>query len=173
VPPDQCLCTNSRLVWSTVGTAGNPLRGPRQLRKQCTDCGRLLAGAVAHAWASTDTPGVDLVALRRWNVAEDGYWRERRIANAEARAALAQERREEYRRYLQSDEWASRRELVLQRADYLCEGCRLDRATEVHHLSYDHLGQEFLWELVAVCRRCHAEWHSQEPVAIGNQVRSA
>jgi len=32
-------------------------------------------------------------------------------------------------------------------------------ATEVHHLTYQHVGHEFLFELVAICRECHTRWH--------------
>ena len=57
--------------------------------------------------------------------------------------------------YLNSVRWRRLRALVLKRAKGLCEGCGEANATEVHHLSYNHIGDEFLWELVAVCRKCH------------------
>lgn len=66
-----------------------------------------------------------------------------------------------YADYLKSDEWAARREKVMQRAGGICEGCRQRPATEVHHLSYEHVTQEFLFELVAMCGGCHARWHGQ------------
>jgi hypothetical protein len=64
-----------------------------------------------------------------------------------------------YAEYLQTNEWKERRRLVLERADGICEGCRQEPATEVHHTSYVHVGNEFLWELVAICRWCHARYH--------------
>lgn len=64
-----------------------------------------------------------------------------------------------YRRYLQSPEWEERRFKVLARAHQRCEGCGRAIATQVHHLSYAHVGQEFLWELVAVCEDCHRRCH--------------
>jgi len=67
--------------------------------------------------------------------------------------------RQRYSEYLQTDAWKERRQLVLQRAGGLCEGCRQEPASEVHHLTYDHIGSEFLWELVAICRWCHARYH--------------
>jgi 5-methylcytosine-specific restriction endonuclease McrA len=33
----------------------------------------------------------------------------------------------------------------------------------VHHLTYQNAGNEFLWELVAICRECHARYHAIEP----------
>ena len=41
----------------------------------------------------------------------------------------------------------------------VCEACGEVRATEVHHLTYKHIGSEFLWELVAICRACHERYH--------------
>lgn len=69
--------------------------------------------------------------------------------------------RDLYAEYLRSTEWAARRERVMQRAGGICEGCRMQPATEVHHLTYEHMTQEFLFELVAICSDCHARWHGQ------------
>lgn len=66
-----------------------------------------------------------------------------------------------YESYLKSQEWADRRSKVMERAGHRCEGCRNALATEVHHLSYEHVTQEFLFELVAMCGDCHARWHGQ------------
>lgn len=64
-----------------------------------------------------------------------------------------------YADYLKSAEWATRREKVMQRAGGVCEGCRCRPATEVHHLTYEHVTREFLFELVAICGDCHARLH--------------
>ena len=76
-----------------------------------------------------------------------GWWIERRVWWAE------------YDAYLASPEWAARRDLVLDRAGGICEGCRCARATQAHHRNYDHVGDEFLFELVAVCDACHRRLH--------------
>lgn len=68
-------------------------------------------------------------------------------------------RRDEYRHYLNSPEWAEKRAAVLKRSKGICEGCLAEPATQVHHLTYDHIYDELLWELVAVCRRCHEKAH--------------
>jgi 5-methylcytosine-specific restriction endonuclease McrA len=64
-----------------------------------------------------------------------------------------------YGAYLSSEEWAERRRLVLERAGLICQGCRRARATQVHHLTYVHVGEEFLWELAAICNDCHERLH--------------
>ena len=66
-----------------------------------------------------------------------------------------------YADYLKSEEWAARRAKVMQRAGHCCEGCREQPAIDVHHLSYEHVTQEFLFELVALCRDCHGRIHLQ------------
>lgn len=64
-----------------------------------------------------------------------------------------------YRAYLKTDAWAKKRDFVLERARGVCEGCGTARATTVHHLTYEHAGDEFLWELRAVCEACHDKAH--------------
>ena len=85
------------------------------------------------------------IQLRRWKGNETGgeYYTQARDA------------------YMNSAEWKARRRLVMERAQGLCEGCRRADATEVHHLSYEHLRHEFLFELVALCRDCHTRIHAK------------
>jgi 5-methylcytosine-specific restriction endonuclease McrA len=64
-----------------------------------------------------------------------------------------------YRNYLASEEWELIRQSVMERANGFCEGCRARVATEIHHLTYEHVGFEFLWELVAICSPCHRRLH--------------
>lgn len=69
-------------------------------------------------------------------------------------------RREARAPYYDSPEWQRKRELVFKRSGGMCEGCGERRATQAHHDSYDHFGDEFLWELYAVCDECHERWHA-------------
>jgi 5-methylcytosine-specific restriction endonuclease McrA len=64
-----------------------------------------------------------------------------------------------YNKYLQSDDWKAKRGKVLERCDGLCEGCREAPATQVHHLTYNHVGDELLYELVGICDACHERVH--------------
>lgn len=66
-----------------------------------------------------------------------------------------------YGEYLNSTEWAITRGKVLKRSGGRCEGCGDNPAMEVHHISYKHLGKEFLFELVALCAYCHERIHSE------------
>lgn len=62
---------------------------------------------------------------------------------------------ENYKDYLRSPEWRRKRKLVLKRDLYICQACLVNSATEVHHITYEHVFNEFLFELVSVCRHCH------------------
>lgn len=69
-----------------------------------------------------------------------------------------------YDAYLKTEEWKEIRKKVLFRAQDICEGCRENHAIHVHHLSYEHVGNEFLFELVAVCKDCHDRIHEKDEI---------
>ena len=68
---------------------------------------------------------------------------------------------QQYEAYMASAAWDVVRARVLERENHVCQGCRIAPATVVHHLTYDNMGREFLWELAAVCETCHARIHPQ------------
>jgi hypothetical protein len=121
-------------------------------------CGRSL-GAVKKAEAGDPLvlPGFDTEAEERARLAEREEWNQ---AAATRRATEKAEWFREHDAYLRTPAWASRRERILSRAGYRCEaaiaeaGCT-GRATDVHHLTYDHWRAEPLFDLRALCRPCH------------------
>jgi len=64
-----------------------------------------------------------------------------------------------YDEYLRSEKWHKKRAMVLERANGLCEGCRLAAPSQVHHLTYRNVGDELLFQLVALCDGCHEKCH--------------
>ena len=66
-----------------------------------------------------------------------------------------QQRNIEYQQYLQTPAWRLKRDAVMKRDNRLCQGCLKNQATEVHHLTYDRIFDEMLFDLVAICRDCH------------------
>lgn len=66
-----------------------------------------------------------------------------------------------YKKYLASESWAKKRKLVFERCAYICEGCGIEPAAQVHHGTYDHVGYEFLFELVGICQECHKRYHNK------------
>lgn len=64
-----------------------------------------------------------------------------------------------YNSYLESPRWINLRKKVFERCRGVCEGCARSKATQVHHLTYDHVGKEMLFELVGICDQCHELLH--------------
>ena len=75
-----------------------------------------------------------------------------------------------YPKYLQSSVWQAKRERVLRRDKHTCQTCR-QQATEVHHQTYQNVGNESLTELVSLCQRCHRRIHKVRKRRRSNQVR--
>jgi 5-methylcytosine-specific restriction endonuclease McrA len=71
-----------------------------------------------------------------------------------------------YNEYLKTPKWKEKSRLVLKRDNFICRGCLQATAVHAHHLSYEHVGDEFLFELVAVCFDCHKKIH---PDRLGQQ----
>jgi len=135
--------------------------GQIQYRNQCLDCGDLIGSAIAKAKVVLPVKDHDIELLNR--VTLD---RANAIAEIWLRHYWRQKERDSkwwknYKQYLQTDQWKRKRELVLDRANQLCEGCRERPATEVHHLTYDRVFDEFLYDLVAMCDVCHAKCHPE------------
>lgn len=61
----------------------------------------------------------------------------------------------DYRKYLKSKEWHSRKQWALKYADYKCQTCNSDEQIDVHHRTYENLGYELPGDLTILCHRCH------------------
>lgn len=60
-----------------------------------------------------------------------------------------------YEQYLRSSEWRDRRDAVLSRDLHQCQTCLTTEALEVHHKTYERLGDEALEDLITLCDGCH------------------
>lgn len=69
---------------------------------------------------------------------------------------------EMYNAYLKTKEWAAIRAKVLHRDNYKCQSCLVNKAVEVHHLTYYNVFEEHAFELVSVCSSCHARIHDKD-----------
>lgn len=76
--------------------------------------------------------------------------------------------RQRYEGYLLSQRWKCKRLEKLNSVNHTCELCGYNRQTDyrdipldVHHLSYEHLGDERLDELQVLCRQCHMKTHGR------------
>lgn len=88
---------------------------------------------------------------RHWETANA----QRQAEAKAAQEAVSAEWWAKYNAYLRTEKWRSKADAVLRRANRMCEACGVSTATQVHHTTYDHVGDEPLWELRAVCRPCH------------------
>ncbi len=64
-----------------------------------------------------------------------------------------------YAAHLQSEYWDGLRRDVVARANGTCELCQQKPLTQVHHLTYEHLGHETLNDVLGLCARCHRYLH--------------
>jgi hypothetical protein len=60
-----------------------------------------------------------------------------------------------YNEYLQSAYWKERRYAALERAEFKCELCGEIDSLDVHHKTYDRLGNEDPGDLIVMCKGHH------------------
>lgn len=71
--------------------------------------------------------------------------------------------RDEYRDvYLRSDHWRETRLAALERAEHRCQVCNRDGSLDVHHRTYERLGEERPADLTVLCRACHSLFHGED-----------
>lgn len=145
----QCDCVNKQLRQRTYRG------GSTHYAYQCLRCGSQVGDSVAkeslevhQALSDGGIPDFDETLHDQFTgKAQKAIARERERKSAEWWSA--------YHKYMSSPEWYEKRQKVLERDGWVCQGCGEKTATEVHHRSYAHFGDELLWELVSVCNDCH------------------
>lgn len=75
-----------------------------------------------------------------------------------------------YLKYLNTSEWKAKRSKALRRDGHRCVLCFVDGPLDVHHVSYERLGNERLNDLMSLCRSCH-QWIDKNPVSIKHAAR--
>lgn len=139
----SCQCTRKELRW------GVKVNGAKYYKWQCVDC--LKCGQeVSKLFAKgRESQIVD--------VDETDYMSPERIQERTRarREQVSLEWWSKYNAYLLTPKWRAKREAVMRRDNGVCQACLSARASDVHHLTYDHLFDEPLFDLIAVCRPCH------------------
>lgn len=143
---DQTMCGKS-----PGGCPGTRFRGP-EASITCKSCRKAIAARER---------------FRQWEAGAE----QRRAAQAIVEQETERNRAlwwQRYTEYLQSDTWRQKRARVMKRASGTCEGCGERGAAHVHHLRYpqgcwpgsaEWVAQEKLFDLRAVCRKCHDDIH--------------
>lgn len=133
-------------------------------KRYCKECGIATTQHLGHRTIANTT--VTLIDSTKREKLVDKYVRHRRegLDDLVGRCAdrTQPSRRANYAEYLNSPEWKALRSSVMERCEGICEGCRQKTAEDVHHLTYQHIGREFLFELVGLCRSCHTRWHEDQ-----------
>jgi hypothetical protein len=136
---------------------------------QCLRCGTCTEGVpkrtVRNPW---ELPAWDKALEEAWSRLRDEFYAAERQRYEQHRADQDREFWERYERHLQSPKWRLLRRKVFERSRGLCEGCGMAPAEHVHHLTYERLGDEMLFDLAAVCNTCHEKIHGRP---IGRQPR--
>lgn len=73
-------------------------------------------------------------------------------------------RKEEYKKYLRSSRWIIRKAmlvitLVNEGKKICCVDCGTFDDLDVHHLSYENVGDEKMSDICFMCRKCHHKKH--------------
>jgi replicative DNA helicase len=66
-----------------------------------------------------------------------------------------------YQEYLQTEEWAQKREQVLARDGHRCRLCDSSEKLHVHHRTYARRGNEDLDDLTTLCEQHHEQFHQR------------
>jgi 5-methylcytosine-specific restriction endonuclease McrA len=69
------------------------------------------------------------------------------------------QKRIDYDTYMNSPQWAQKRNMVIQRCGGVCEDCGTARVAHVHHLTYVRFGNELPSDLKGLCIDCHQAAH--------------
>jgi 5-methylcytosine-specific restriction endonuclease McrA len=74
-----------------------------------------------------------------------------------------------YNQYLSSNIWKEKRKLIFDRDNNICQICKTEPSSEVHHLTYQNVYNEPLEDLIAICSPCHRKKHDKPTLNELNQ----
>ena len=160
----------NKMAWAEKSAREKADRAPERLRPAKTGKpSSISAGGMQprpkSVSGSSSSPAKKLTRAERSVINKENHRRQREL---EAKAASTGsgfrkrrdvfETREQYEKYLRSEEWKKTREHVQDRSGRRCERCGKGGA-QVHHLRYSSPGQEHISHLMYVCNACHREIH--------------
>ena len=161
---DPAFCQHTRKdVRRRVDAGGCPF-----YQYQCLDYGSrggaMIAAAVALAGGRTLLPFDSPLEARGEQEFERLY--QTRLSEHQLEVARRQTaRQQKYEAYPQTDVWRAKSARVLARDRGVCQGCFELSATQVHHLTYERLGDEPLFDLISVCDECHERIYADKATA--------
>lgn len=140
------------------------------LKKQCTWCGRLRDNKlIKHDTIPNLKEKIALNEVDKINMAllithAATYENYAEFRDKKYKHSLQETKNEwhiKHKNHLNSLKWKQIRLKVLVRDNYFCQACLDAEAVHVHHKTYDNLGDEFMYELMSVCIKCHNRIHNR------------
>jgi 5-methylcytosine-specific restriction endonuclease McrA len=126
---------------------------------QCNKCGKYTSNKIKKD--GSNVPELDFDLIRRNRDATNRHFEAIKYGKTlDTTTQQAVSAKDDYRIYLQSDEWKAKRRLIIER-DKICQGCLGDKIDDVHHLTYENVKNEFAFELIGLCRDCHSRLHQK------------
>jgi len=132
--------------------------GTIQFRRQCPQCGKGLQASSIGALSQQEREQAPPYDRELQEAVRRASWEQWRASRDNEQQRQWQEW---YDGYLASPVWHRRRAAVLKR-NPICESCEKARSIIAHHLTYEHVGAEPLFELRAACSSCHEHVHPRE-----------
>jgi hypothetical protein len=142
---------------------------------RCLDCDKLLTPESRHhfrqMWLALKKFDREPEALREYfytglhcevctEVRQHRWGDEWQRQENEYQQRLLELRTMPYPEYLQTPEWRMRRQRKLGQADHRCSFCnRYHPSLNVHHRTYQNLGEELDSDLTVLCPNCHEKHH--------------
>lgn len=64
-----------------------------------------------------------------------------------------------YKKYLETEYWKEFRIRIINSRNNICEECKVNKLLQVHHLTYENIGNEKDEDVKVLCRSCHCKIH--------------
>jgi 5-methylcytosine-specific restriction endonuclease McrA len=142
------------LFWCLICQEQILPKDPRQLRRLKRELEALRNSSIG------DLVSTALLCGRCTELRLQLHNEEQRLSRLAQQAGTAQLRKMPFAEYWVQREWQARRTATLARAGYRCQTCGdSDVRLDVHHNTYERYGDEGIFDLVALCDRCHELFH--------------
>jgi hypothetical protein len=143
---------------------------PKVFPVDCTDCGGERTASFK-SWTEykyQKSRGRHRVTLceycrRERKRAEDERISKHRESRKHIEENLRSLRTMPYAQYLQTEHWKELRSLALKKAFYRCQLCNAQGLMDVHHRTYERRGEEYIRDVIVLCRPCHEKHHNIQP----------
>jgi hypothetical protein len=90
-------------------------------------------------------------------------WENRQSEQMQFGLRLQELKAMDYTDFLKTPEWDATRRAMLRKAKYTCQLCNKDGVTlNVHHKTYERIGEELTDDLIVLCKSCHAKFHDKD-----------